>query len=505
LGVFDGYFPLGLGTSRFPISGPNDRAGIDKSIALVRRALDAGINYIDTAYTYSAGMAQTVLKEAFAQTDKPFGVTVKVMRDMDKSADDARRRTELQLKAMGLEKAAFFTCWTIFSFDIFMEIMKKGGVYEGAQKLKDKGIIDHICFSTHANPPDIIKIIESGAFEGITLSYNLTNALIMRPVLDAAHKNNIDVAAMNPLGGGIIPQNPDFFKFALAPCDDSVAQAAMRFVKAHPAVKIVLSGLGSETEISENIGAFADQNTEPDTERLNRVLGSVSSLPTFCTGCKYCGGCPEGIPISEMMTQRNALLFGSKETYNRTEPELVKNIQLFHVHTSLSDGHFNTNGWFPNSSENPCTQCGQCEAKCTQKLSIIDSVADMFERAEKVGFSLAARKKRLHGLLVDKGLTRVGLYPNGGFANLIVELYRQFFAKPEFEWLQFNSDPKMWGETSGGLSVHSPDEIIELKPDIIIVCTYKYDKEIFEGLKHYETKGIKIVKLHRDTDVPWVF
>jgi ABC-type Fe3+-hydroxamate transport system substrate-binding protein len=63
----------------------------------------------------------------------------------------------------------------------------------------------------------------------------------------------------------------------------------------------------------------------------------------------------------------------------------------------------------------------------------------------------------------------------------------------------------MWGETSGGLPVHSPDEIIELKPDIIIVCTYKYDRKIFEGLKHYEADGIIIVKLHRETDVPWVF
>jgi predicted aldo/keto reductase-like oxidoreductase len=399
---------------------------------------------------------------------------------------------------MGLERAAFFTCWTIFSFDIFMEIMKKGGVYEGAQKLKDEGIIDHICFSTHAHPPDIIKIIESGAFEGITLSYNLTNALIMQPILDAAHKHNIDVAVMNPLGGGIIAQNPGFFDFALATGDNNVAQAAMRFVRAHPAVKIVLSGLSSETEISENISAFTDKNTEPDTERLNRVLGSVKSLNGFCTGCNYCEGCPEKIPISEIMRKRNALLFGSKETYNRKEPELVKNIKLFYAHLSANE-------WFPDSAENPCTQCGQCEAKCTQKLDIVDSVADIFERAGKVGFSLAARKERLHGILVGKGLKRVGLYPNGGFANLIVELFPRFFGEPPFEWLQFNSDPKMWGEMSGGLPVHSPDEIIELKPDIIIVCTYKYDKEIFEGLKHYEAKGIKILKLHRDTDVPWVF
>ena len=67
---------------------------------LVIYALDCGVNYIDTSYTYSAGMAQTVLREAFAHSRKPFGVTVKIMRNMDKTADDARRRVELQLKVI---------------------------------------------------------------------------------------------------------------------------------------------------------------------------------------------------------------------------------------------------------------------------------------------------------------------------------------------------------------------------------------------------------------------
>jgi len=129
----------------------------------------------------------------------------------------------------------------------------------------------------------------------------------------------------------------------------------------------------------------------------------------------------------------------------------------------------------------------------------------MYNRAGKVGFTLKARKERISELLVGKGFSKVGIYPNGGFANLIVEMYDKCFGRPDFEWLQFNSDPKMWGEISGGLPVHSPDDIITLRPDVIIVCTYKYDNEIYSGLKHYENDGIRVVKLHRETDVPWVF
>ena len=72
---------------------------------------------------------------------------------------------------MGLEKVQYFTCWTIWNYDIFENIMKKGGIYEGAMRLKEEGLIDHICCSLHAVPADILKIIERKVFEGITVSY----------------------------------------------------------------------------------------------------------------------------------------------------------------------------------------------------------------------------------------------------------------------------------------------------------------------------------------------
>jgi len=63
----------------------------------------------------------------------------------------------------------------------------------------------------------------------------------------------------------------------------------------------------------------------------------------------------------------------------------------------------------------------------------------------------------------------------------------------------------MWGRVSDGLMIHAPSEISQIKPDIIVVCNYTYQEEIFRDLQHYDDTGIKIVKLHRETDVPWVF
>jgi len=75
MSIFSNHFPLGLGTSRFPIAGPDDTKGIEQSIALVYQALESGITYVDVGYNYSAGMALFVLKEAFQQTTQPFSVT----------------------------------------------------------------------------------------------------------------------------------------------------------------------------------------------------------------------------------------------------------------------------------------------------------------------------------------------------------------------------------------------------------------------------------------------
>lgn len=500
MSVFSGHFPLGLGTSRFPVSGPDDTTGIERSVRLVHEALESGINYIDVGYTYSAGVAPAILRQAFRETDRPFSVTSKVMYGQDKTADDACRRIDLYLETMGLDKVQYFTCWSIANYDIFEKIMKKGGLYEGALRMKEEGIIEHICCSLHASPKDIQRIIKSKAFEGITISYSILNAVHMLPILDDAYTEGIGVAVMNPLGGGIIPQNQDYFSFACGNKDeDNTIHSALRFVKAHPAVDIVLGGVKNIEELRDSLNLFTRPDPEPPQERLKRVMSSVANLNGFCTGCKYCEGCSRKIPTSAIMQARNAFLFEPSPAYNRTDPkEVLYHLQMFRF--LLRDEN-----WLPDTAENPCIKCGKCEKQCTQKLKIMDAVADTYRRVKQVYFTKENRRERLKELLHQKGYRKVGLYPNGVFSNLIIRLYKEFFGEPDFEWLQFNSNPKLWGQISDKRIVHSPAEIPDLRPDLILICTYVYEQEILDSLQSYEMYGIKLEKLHRDGEMPWVF
>lgn len=500
MSVFSSHFPLGLGTTRLPISGQYDKMGFEKSVDLVREAIEAGVDYIDVGYNYAAGMALPILREAFLQTSRPFAVTAKVMYGQDRTSDDARKKVDLYLNQMSLEKISYFTCWCIWSYADFEKVMGRGGLYEGALQLKQEGVVDHICGSLHCPPEDMIRIIESGVFEGITLSCSLLSAAMVHPVLDAAQKKGVGVAVMNPLGGGIIAQNPNYFSFACGEADQgNTVHAALRFAAAHPAVDIVLGGVNSQKELRDSLAVFSSPDPELPASRMKRVLHQSSQQKGFCTGCQYCEGCPKGIPTAAIMQARNALLFDPVADYNRQSPqELLYNIQIFRK-------LFFDSGWLPASGENPCIQCGHCERSCTQKLSIMDGVADIYRRADCSGYTEAAHQDRLKELLHGKKYRRVGLYPSGGFSSKVIEIYQKMYSNPEFEWFLFNSDIKIWGQQVDGYVVHAPADIPELNLDTILVCTYKYDKEIIDSLRPYEKLGIRIARLHTDEAVPWIF
>ena len=241
--IFDHVFPLGLGTNRFPVKEPSDEEGLELSAQIVADAVKAGVNFIDVAHTYSRGTALEVLRRAFRQTGEFEGVTIKTRLNLDKTADDVRRRAEGNLEAMGLSKATYFYCWSVMSYGEFESLFQKNGIYKGALQLRDEGIVDHLCFSVHAPADDVIKMLRSRAFEAVTISYSLLNALRYQVVLRTASELGIGVAAMNPLGGGIIPNNAEFFSFAQSNGDQTVSEAALRYVLAHKDIQIALSGV----------------------------------------------------------------------------------------------------------------------------------------------------------------------------------------------------------------------------------------------------------------------
>jgi predicted aldo/keto reductase-like oxidoreductase len=495
--IFDNINPFGIGTGRLPINSLKDFKGVERSAEIIADALNLGAYYVDVAYSYSRGLAQAACKLAFEATDAPRGVTLKVSFDADKTAEAALRRAEVSLKNMGLNHAAYFVVWGIRSYDEFLQIIRKGSLYDGALKAKEQGLVDHICFSSHAKPDELVKIIESGLFEGATISFSAINSVVMLPVVESAIKSGVGLAVMNPLGGGIITQNEDYFAFLKSGSGETLPQAALRFIKAHNGIQVVLSGLNSKRELHENMKALESKGDISDEARLAQVGKRFRSLTGFCTGCRYCDGCPVGIPIHAYMRANNATLFGPTPAYNRSEPELLINIQLFK--TLYQDFKI-----LPESADNPCVKCGRCLDKCTQRLDIPQTLERIFRDAQMCCFTEQSRRERLEILLNGK-YKKVAFYPAAGYTLDVLRLYRRFFGQPRFELCFFDSNERLWSTESDGVKINPPSDIPKIRPDIILITSFNYSDEIYDSICHYAELGIEIRKLHTDSDAPWTF
>lgn len=487
MNIYEHMFPLGFGTNRFSVKNPADSTEFEYAIEVVRAALDAGVSYFDVSHTYSNSMAQSICKAAFRQTKAPRHVTVKSSLLYDTTADDALRRTEDTLRILGVDHAFSFVLWNISSYEQFLKIMQKGGLYEGAVAAQKRGLVEHICFSSHAPPADIIKILNTDVFEGVTLSFSVLNKQVMEPILDCAKKRDIGVVVMNPLGGGLIPQQQAYFSF-LQHSEESSVQAALRYVYAHPAVKIVLSGMSSLEELRENLGAFRNKDPEKAEDRIARVDSSVRSINGFCTGCRYCDGCPKGINVYELMQAYNTTLFPQPNVLDKSSNSRLRE------DISICDYLNKTFGRFPADCINPCIKCGRCAERCTARLPIIQRIEEIYKRCEEIGFSECSVLYRLRRLIGEK--SRIAFYPAGRHTERIMSLLNQAFSGKQFEISLFDSNSGVWGRTVAGVGVQNPEGILQAAPEIIIISSYNFSEEIYESLSAKLGGKIPVVKLH---------
>lgn len=485
----------GMGTSRFPFQLVQTSKGIEQCAQMVVQATNAGINFFDSASTYSAGHCEEILRLALPHVKSEYHICGKSSCYEQQTSDSLLRHLETSLKNIGIEYFDFYYMWNVKSWEQFEFIISPGGPYEGALEAKRKGLIRHICFSSHAPVADAIKIIESGLFEGITISYSLLNVHENEPVLRIAKQNGLGVSIMNPLGGGIIPQNPTLFEGCVLSGDKGVADAALKFVYANDAVSTILCGISTPDELDSNISSLNTPDLHTPHERRNSCH-NLNSFSAFCTGCNYCKNCPSNIPISKLMSAYNQTKFNATTCFfNRASSELIKYINFF----KQLDGIYTF-----KTSKNPCIKCRKCEKICTQNLPITQILDEIYSWVGKTGASIDIRKERLRSLL-PAHYKRVGFYTAGFYTSFVIDMYKKFFGNFPFEVYIFDSNPQKWGQTFlESFCIRPPSDISKLSLDIVLISNYIHSDSIYKDLtKKYSAENIQ--KLHQEFDIPWTF
>lgn len=352
---------IGFGGMRF-----DNPADIDSNAALLLAAYKAGINYFDTAPQYCDDKSEPIFGAALKQMlktrgKKPFYVSTKSMED-----DPARLRQELELSLtrLGLDYIDFYHFWCVIRMESYLH-RKNNGILKEFEKLKDEGLIKHICISTHLPGTEIEKVLEDYPFEGVLLGYSAMNFAYRDKGLDAAARLNRGVVVMNPLGGGIIPQNPERFEFVKTQKKETVTQAALRFLINDSRINVALVGFTTQKHLKEAIEAVDGFKPIPP-EKIEQIRAGVKqSFDELCTGCRYCDNCPQGIEVPRMMDVYNHKILTGKD-------KAIIDRLTWHWNIDLENNYLDK-----------CTNCGLCEAACTQRLPIRDRLKEIRDVVKK--------------------------------------------------------------------------------------------------------------------------
>ena len=336
---------LGFGGMRF-----EEPKNHEKSVATVLRAFEKGVTYFDTAPGYCQDQSEIIIGKAVLEmkkTGKPFSVSTKSSQS---DAGELRRELERSLTRLNVDTIDFYHCWCLLTLDGW-EQRKAGGAVKEILKAKEEGLIRHAAFSTHLPGSDIRKVIEEDYFEGVTLGYSAINFPYREEGLNAAAANNMGVVVMNPLGGGTIVSNEESFGFIKVRPEQTMLEAALHFLLANENITVALVGARNEADVDSAVAAvesFQPYSSEEIYNIRGRVQGDLNSL---CTSCMYCNVCPEDIPVWMFMEAYNHLLLNDGES--------LANRLKWHWGTSIAE-------------LDRCTECGQCEAACTQHLPILE-------------------------------------------------------------------------------------------------------------------------------------
>ncbi len=348
---------VGFGGMRFDLEKTDEQ-----NAELVFYAKDKGINYFDTAPGYCNDRSEKTYGIALKEMKREdYFVSTKRMPHHAKTKKEHFDFVKQSIEKLNSDYIDFFHIWCIRKPEDYTQAFTFGQ-YEALLDAKEQGLIKHIVCSSHQPGSQIKDIVADGKVEGVLMGINVLNFPYRWDGVEACKEAGLGVVAMNPLGGGIVPQNEDKLQF-LCQEGETPTEAALRFAISSPQITIALNGFTSKEHIDTavKIADMAKPMTEAQLQEIKKNVGD--NMNSVCTGCGYCMPCPVDINIPAYMQ-----LYNEKQMFGKSDEEMIKSIK-----NSRSWGTLVASSGYAQD----CLQCGNCEGACTQHLNIIERLEEM--------------------------------------------------------------------------------------------------------------------------------
>lgn len=356
---------LGMGTMRLPtMKNEEGNTVIDReaAIALIRRGIDNGITYVDTAYPYHNGESEIVtglaLKDGYREKVK---LATKLPIWALKEEKDMNRILDEQLKKLDVPYVDFYLLHAMNKDR--MELMRSYNYKAFLKEALNDGRIRHAAFSFHDDKECFLDILHDYDWSMAQIQFNYLDddKQATEEGLKAAGKAGVPLVIMEPLRGGSLANPPADIK-ALMDAHESKRSAvewAFAYISDYAEVATILSGMSNQQQLDENLAVFDHLTvgglTDADKAFVKQLKEAyLARMPIGCTGCRYCVPCPNDVAIPDLFRAYNeAAMFGQKWKGSWNYGNMVKN------------GH----------DASKCVGCGACEGVCPQSLPIIDLLA----------------------------------------------------------------------------------------------------------------------------------
>lgn len=369
---------LGFGAMRLPL---NEDGSINeaKAIAQMRKSIDSGVNYIDTAWPYHGGQSEVIVGKALQDgyRDK-VKIADKLPPWAVKNRSDMELILDKQLERLGVSSIDYYLLHALEGDS--WDRLKSQGVIEFLEAAKTAGKIVNIGFSFHGHNEEFSRIIDEYDWVFCQIQYNFLDTQNQAGTagLQYAASKDIAVMIMEPLRGGNLskPEAPPAIEkmWATAEINRTPVEWALRWVWNHPEVTVVLSGMNVDEHIEQNLALAGEAEVNSLTPAELELVGNVADkyrelMPIGCTGCQYCMPCPAGVNIPSCFEVFNTgTMF--EEPQQRTQ----------FVYAVMNGG---ARGNKTYASQ--CIQCGQCMEHCPQHIEIPDRLKEVAAYCEADG------------------------------------------------------------------------------------------------------------------------
>ncbi|MDR3302896.1 MAG: aldo/keto reductase [Treponema sp.] len=365
---------LGLGCMRFPRAlGTID---MRKTEAIVMEAIDAGVNYFDTAYIYpgSEEALGLILEKRFVRDEVYLATKMPIV--LVKGPDDFDRFFNRELERLRTDHVDYYLMHMITD-SAQWNTLKGWGIAAWIAAQKQSGRIRQLGFSFHGAKDEFLAVLNDYDWDFCQIQYNYSDPHFQAGVTGLkAAAERMPVVIMEPLLGGKLATGlPAQAVKLFEKANDTYSPAAwgLRWLWDQPEVSVVLSGMNDPRQLRENI-AVADASppsllTDADRETYGEVLRVFNaSYKIHCTGCGYCMPCKRGVNIP-----------ASFAAYNTSFSMGYKSgMQQYTTSTAV----------FSDRPASPrlCVRCGACEQHCPQHLPIMEHLREVRARMEPLWF-----------------------------------------------------------------------------------------------------------------------